>query len=301
MITPDRLATSRSATAALRGYLYQAWVATERWLDLAPDEQVLLEGREDLDFIKRGGELLLTQVKDLSAAIGSGSQQFQKIVADFVRSYLELRDETPQIRFTFLSTAPQAASRGRKGVDLLEQWRNEDWAGVARGLPALLRPVLEERTEDLDEDGWVDFAQRVQWVFDEPRIGALRDRVVEALTRRFSWTSGLEEQFTDLLYCTVLQRSCDPVPRNRLIDQDLLLGTLKQHRDRIREWDRGPMGVCVRGWRRLVETVTEALGEDRLQRMRLILDEGTRAPSASAETSATRARSDVAPSGPSTS
>ncbi len=64
----------RSAHAAIRGYLYQTCLGVVRWLDLADDETLVVEGDEDLDRLLRDGTGprqagVSEQVKDLGSGL----------------------------------------------------------------------------------------------------------------------------------------------------------------------------------------------------------------------------------------
>jgi hypothetical protein len=72
------LAPQRSAHASIRGYLYQALLGVERWLQLGTGDEaaeaILCEGDEDLDRLIREGIVSSEQVKDYSGALGIGDR-----------------------------------------------------------------------------------------------------------------------------------------------------------------------------------------------------------------------------------
>lgn len=114
---------ARQAHDTIRGYIYQILRSILVWLDLDDDEQLFLEGAEDLDRID-GDDALTEQVKD---TIGSGNITLRTAsVIDAINNFWMHRIRNPDvtIRFRYVTTsgigvelgAPFGAGRG--GLDL---------------------------------------------------------------------------------------------------------------------------------------------------------------------------------------
>jgi hypothetical protein len=117
---------SRAAHASIRGYLYQAWLGVERWLNLRDDEVLRCEGDEDLDRLLRDGSGGWSeQVKVLSS--GVTNQVVQKTLRQFAVSHHRLRTADPPEprRFRFTSTATRSAA-------ILEDWEKSKTDDTAR-------------------------------------------------------------------------------------------------------------------------------------------------------------------------
>jgi hypothetical protein len=77
---------SRAAHASLEGYLYQAWLGVERWLDLGPDEALRCEGDEDLDrLLIDGAGGVSEQVKSLTGGVNVRDEVVKGTLRRFTR------------------------------------------------------------------------------------------------------------------------------------------------------------------------------------------------------------------------
>ncbi|CAH0338612.1 hypothetical protein [Rhizobium sp. CECT 9324] len=114
---------ARQANDTFRGYIYQILRSMLVWLELGDDEQLFLEGAEDLDRIDPAGALT-EQVKDTR---GSGNITFRTAsVVEAINNFWSHRTRNPgvNIRFRYVTTsgigveqgAPFGAGRG--GLDL---------------------------------------------------------------------------------------------------------------------------------------------------------------------------------------
>lgn len=102
---------ARQAHHTFRGYVYQILRSIAVWLELGDDEQLFLEGAEDLDRID-GPEALTEQVKD---TIGSGNITLRTgSVIDAINNFWTHRARNPDvaIRFRYLTTSGIGVEQG---------------------------------------------------------------------------------------------------------------------------------------------------------------------------------------------
>lgn len=94
----------RQAQDSIRGYVYQILRSVLVWLDLADEEQLYLEGAEDLDRISPTGAVT-EQVKDTAA---SGSVTLRTVaVAESINHFWEHRARNPgvAVAFSYVTTS----------------------------------------------------------------------------------------------------------------------------------------------------------------------------------------------------
>lgn len=102
---------ARQANDSLRGYIYQVLRSIVVWLELAENEELYLEGAEDLDRINNA-EALTEQVKDTA---GSGSITLRTAsVVDAITHFWEHATRNPavKLRFRYLTTSNVGIEKG---------------------------------------------------------------------------------------------------------------------------------------------------------------------------------------------
>jgi hypothetical protein len=104
-------APARQAHDPIRGYIYQILRSMLVWLDLGADEQLYLEGAEDLDRIQ-DGDAVTEQVKD---TIGSGNITLRTLsVVEAINNFWVHRSRNPEmtIRFRYVTTSGIGVEQG---------------------------------------------------------------------------------------------------------------------------------------------------------------------------------------------
>ena len=106
------LRPERAAHSTIRGYLSQACLGVQRWLELGPEEVLLCEGDEDLDRRILGGGGVSEQVKASSGSLGLSDRVVRESLRNFLVSYVTLREQGETRRFHFTTTGPARRARG---------------------------------------------------------------------------------------------------------------------------------------------------------------------------------------------
>lgn len=121
----------RSAHASIRGYLYQACLSAQRWLELGDDEILICEGDEDIDRLVRGGDDRIGGVSGVSEQAKDYTSKFGKeavrdVLAGFAVTYHAVRERGDDRRFRLITTAAQPASGSSATADLIDRWASAD-------------------------------------------------------------------------------------------------------------------------------------------------------------------------------
>ncbi len=117
----------RSASDSIRGYTFQIWHSVNAWLELSDDEDLYLEGAEDIDVM--GPECATAiQVKDVQKNITLRSQS----VLDAIESFWSINSNADTaVKFRFLTTAKLGVEKGepfgvgRPGLDVWMEAQNK--------------------------------------------------------------------------------------------------------------------------------------------------------------------------------
>lgn len=189
---------ARQAQDTFRGYIYQILRSILVWLDLGDDEQLFLEGAEDLDRID-GTEALAEQVKDTA---GSGNITLRTAsVVDAINNFWAHRTRNPSIviRYRYVTTSgigiEQGSSfdSGRGGLDLWNSLRAASYdPGNDAHIESIARFLLNEGKLSaplkllVDEASPADFfaqiIQPIEWMAGQQDGDALvrniKDRLV---------------------------------------------------------------------------------------------------------------------------
>lgn len=100
----------RSAYASIRGYLTQMLYTADLWIDLADNEVLVIEGREDIDRFIIGEDhcvkpLSETQIKDLGKSINIRSEPVWTTLFNFIVSYRFHRTQGHSVKFVMAATS----------------------------------------------------------------------------------------------------------------------------------------------------------------------------------------------------
>jgi len=268
----DLRAPRRSAHASIRGYLYQALLGVERWLELGSGEgpggaadALLCEGDEDLDRVIRGegdGRARIQtseQVKDYSGSLGISDRVVRETLARFVVHWVDLRRRDDGRCFLFTTTAPRRAPR--EGIDLLAIWSDPDRRpeaidGVRRWTRFLAAGTSgggEGAAEDLEEalhwldaqDVWDAFFEAVDWGFGAPDLHSTRSKVAGLLGAR-DVPPPLRETLTDRLLSRVLDASIQDDPEDRVLTAGDLDDLLELTEKELLDWTKTDEAVQLR-------------------------------------------------------
>ncbi len=195
----NRLANDpgREAVASMRGYSYQILRSIETWLDLSDDEELYLEGAEDLDRSLHS-QVTTEQVKD---TIGSGTLTLRNgnaIAA--ISNFWQHRKRNPgsAIKFRYLTTSAVGTERGtdlslsRPGIDA---WEHIRWVPNAESSLAdaeIIKKFLlshdgtaQSLKDFLSSATTEQFVNRIilpfEWVTEQPNADALQRRIENKL------------------------------------------------------------------------------------------------------------------------
>lgn len=197
---------ARDAWATLRGYVYQAAVTIDRWLDLDEDEVLELERGEDIDLVGRIAgasgderERLLEQVKHLEASITLRSEEVRVFLANALAHHTsnpELR-----LRFRFTTTADPGTERATPipgkipGIVAWEQIRTGTWPvgsgdqalsairellkapATPNGLPATIWTAFQDFLHNATSDEFEAFLRACEWSTGHVRAADYESRV----------------------------------------------------------------------------------------------------------------------------
>lgn len=227
---------ARQAHDTFRGYIYQILRSILVWLDLGDDEQLLLEGAEDLDRID-GAEALTEQVKDTA---GSGNVTLRTAsVVDAINNFWTHRTRNPAvaIRFRYVTTsgigieqgAPFGTSRGALDVwnslrsSIYDPTMDDQIASIAKFLlddGKLSAPLRQVFTEASPANLFAQIITPVEWLAGQQDGDALvheiKDRLVIHGAAESIAPADAEQAF-DALYTAAFDaaKQKDGVPLNR--------------------------------------------------------------------------------------
>ncbi|NMN07515.1 MULTISPECIES: hypothetical protein [unclassified Novosphingobium] len=227
---------ARQAQDTFRGYIYQILRSIVVWLDLGDDEQLFLEGAEDLDRIE-GTEALTEQVKDTA---GSGNITLRTAsVVDAINNFWMHRTRNPgiAIRYRYVTTSgigvEQGSSfnNGRGGLGLWNSLRAAPYdaandahiASIARFLldeDKLSSPLKLLFNQASPADLFAQVIQPIEWMAGQQDGDALvrniKDRLVVHGAASLIAPPDAELAF-DALYTAAFDaaKQKDGVPLNR--------------------------------------------------------------------------------------
>jgi hypothetical protein len=118
----------RQAVPTLKGYFYQIWQSLLLWLELEEDQQIFLEGAEDIDILSSDSAQTV-QVKATSALVTLGLESTAKAL----NNYWDHKNKNPhiQIKYRYLTTSDRGHEQGdffsgRKGLDVWDSCKLPD-------------------------------------------------------------------------------------------------------------------------------------------------------------------------------
>lgn len=183
----------RQASAAITGYVYQAWRSIDAWLRLRPSGAVIyLEGAEDYDEVEHD-LAIATQVRHTAEPISLGSAKARQALESF---WALAESETDRrVEYHYLTTSSIGSERGLSiGTPGIAAWN------AARTNPAIAAELTTFLLSELPsssrlraflDDAEIPQAQemlfrRFQWLTDQPGIEKMRSAVEARLTALLS-------------------------------------------------------------------------------------------------------------------
>lgn len=228
---------TRSAHAAIRGYLYQAWLGVLRWLTLSDGEILFCEGDEDLDQLLLHG-VVSEQVKHLAGKANIRDRPVADSLVAFLRTFVRRTECGEHRRFRFTTTASLRPQR-YGAVDVLAAWSDQAARpALISELRTLLHPHLPDAVDWLDAEParWGQFVDSVEWTFGAPETDDIRSTVLQRLT---TIAPGVPPGLlADRLLATLFQHSAWSDPGLRMLQQSDLKGVVSASQGELESWAR---------------------------------------------------------------
>jgi hypothetical protein len=270
----DLLDPRRSASASIRGYLYQIALGVLRWLELNDAEVLVCEGDEDLDRYL-SDEVRNEQVKHYGGSLGINDRPVRESLRNFLRAFVTFARRGDRHRYVFTTTARRRGARkGEK--DLLREW--PDPARRARVVTRIRRLVAAE-SEALEwlnaaDDRWNAFIGAVEWRFEQPGIEETRREIRDRLARR---CPDLPAEVVEArLIVEVFETSSHDLLGLRQLDKARLDGLLGRSREELQGWATSYNLVWLRAsLSEVIATELDAHASRReMKELRSLLDSG---------------------------
>lgn len=230
----------RDAWATIRGFVYQAEVTVERWLDLAAGEVLELECGEDVDRVSRSlvddgtlAERVVEQVKYLAANLTLRSPSARAAVAHCYGH----RAANPDVRLQFLFTTTAGVGREQSsalpdGVTGIGAWsalragtvdaeatslyageirRFLTHAGPPDGLSTDEWGAFQGWLLNASDDEFMEVVEALEWVSNASDFAMRRDAIVSILCERsFAADASSAQLMFERLLVAVLTRLSQP-------------------------------------------------------------------------------------------
>lgn len=166
---PLKSDSKRQAIPPLRGYSYQIWQSVFRWLELKENQQLFLEGAEDIDLLGPN-EAETVQVKETAE---SGAVTLRsKDVIESLNHFWEHRLNNPQISITFrfLTTSERGFEQGNpfnntRGLDLWDscKYPGTDVSALLLSLNNLSKDLRAFITDSTEKDFREKLILPIEW------------------------------------------------------------------------------------------------------------------------------------------
>lgn len=226
---------AREATDALSGYVYQIYQSALAWIELEPDEYLLLEVAEDYAVVAKNA-LKGVQVKKSGRRVTINSDEILASIDSFV--HLALENTDLQVELHHLTTATVGKERSavhRVGdTPTLELWRRLAKAGDVEPLRTILGTSrLSKETKDyisaLDDSAFREkLLRRIHFECGALDSKFLVRRLRSKLTRLLMERGGLSSQVDGCLSSMVvalLRKASED--KDRFVDRTELEGVLQ--------------------------------------------------------------------------
>lgn len=187
-----------SASEQGLGYMYQPQFALLRLFELPESTELLIEKDDDLDFVDQDGTKSLGSLKHKREGdrLTDLSVDFWKSVQIWLTRYNRDRKQHSPLKFLLFTTAEVSTNSFLSAfTDKNVPWQEDDTKVVKRAMIALnsssteLSENLSTSLDKLNEDELADFFLRITIVDSSPRIGAIRDKIMDrhmrSVTRTF--------------------------------------------------------------------------------------------------------------------
>jgi hypothetical protein len=132
---------SRQAVPTLKGYTYQIWQSVLQWLELEDNQQIFLEGAEDIDLLIEPNQAKIIQVKATATVVTLGLATTSEVINNFWEH--QQKNPSIQIVFKYLTTSERGFEQGNpfKGIKGLDFWDSCRFPNVDT---SLLRAFLKK-------------------------------------------------------------------------------------------------------------------------------------------------------------
>lgn len=209
----------RQAIHSLRGYAYQIWQSLYEWLSLSEDEELYLEGAEDID--KLGpGHAETTQVKDIqSGTVTLNSDE----VLDTIKHFWQHKKNNPKfrIKYRFITTANRGKEKSnpfgeKKGLDLWDDCKHahadlkslKDFLLAKKPRPDDLKTFIGSASDELLRS---ELIVPIEWDTGNPEREYLEKIIldkIKTLGIRFGILPAASEKALPALLKYVFEKAC---------------------------------------------------------------------------------------------
>lgn len=214
-IEPLEAEQARQATDAIKGYIYQIWQSLYKWIHLADEEILYLEGAEDFDVLSPD-KSVTTQVKDLSKTLTLRSPEITEAISNFWK--LRQREKRNVI-FQFLTTAEKGQEQGNPfngftGLNYWEQCKNGGNTSHIKKFLLRLKGLPPELTKFIKTSSNAEFLKEliipIEWNTGEGNLEEVRKQVENDLIvygEKHKYSASDSKRAAAILYdkvCTIL-------------------------------------------------------------------------------------------------
>lgn len=228
----------RQAVPTLTGYVYQAWISIDMWLELRDEtDSIYLECAEDVDVVQIDNAVAV-QVKHEQAKVSLGQIAILEVLENFWT--LVLKTQGRDVRFHYLSTGDAAQEQGleldQPGIFAWNSARTD--CGVAKVLAEFIEsklPAKSELAKFLRSGSTVEIQDRFikpfTWIMGGPELPVLRASVLDRICSRLDkkqMPTTLAEPISAYLQLLFWEQIVQPEVEKR----KLTLGML------LRQWEK---------------------------------------------------------------
>lgn len=228
----------RQAVPSLTGYVYQAWISIDMWLELRDEtDSLYLECAEDVDVVRKGNAVAV-QIKHEQAKVSLGQLGILKVLENFWT--LVLKTPGRDVRFHYLSTGGAAQEQGleldQSGIYAWDSARTDcDVAKILAEfleskLPADSQLAIFLRTASTAEIQ-KRFISPFTWIMGGPELPVIKESVLDRICSRLDqkqMPTTLAEPISAYLQLLFWEQIVQPKPEER----KLTLGML------LRQWEK---------------------------------------------------------------
>lgn len=238
----------RGAQSAIAGFLYQALVTLHHWCAITDGQELVLEGREDLEIRSAGGSDKLTVTPDILAQIklsgrrslNWGHEAIWKSALEFLCLYFGHGTDGQPPRLQLITNA----AVGESTSGLVQQWKSYAWSPESEQrafIAALRRKLASALSHDLSDDlrtrtggilaGATDanlgqYAAAVEWSGGFPSPPELRQQIKASLRQIPQAATWNPDALIDYLLANILSISTEREMPARVVNAERLRGLI---------------------------------------------------------------------------